>query len=121
MKGEVVKERLLKEGYILADVARAMGIIPQNLQTLLSANDIKTGVLEKIAQAINKKAYFFFEENGHLDTSLNEEAMNRQLDIISKQTEQLSKSQEQIDRLLTIIENLSEQLRVGGNPAKTLQ
>jgi Predicted transcriptional regulator len=63
MKGIYVKEKLLGNGYVLSDVAKNMGIIPQNLQTLLSAEDIKTGVLENIAKAISKSIYFFFEED----------------------------------------------------------
>jgi len=37
-----------------------MGIKPQAFESLLKANDIKTGVLENIAKAINKSVYFFF-------------------------------------------------------------
>lgn len=61
MTGKSVKDRLLNSGYILADVAKEMGVIPQTLNSLLQANDIKTGVLENIAKAINKSIYFFFE------------------------------------------------------------
>lgn len=61
MTGKDVKTKLLASGYILADVAKGMGIIPQTLNSLLQANDIKTGVLENIAKSINKSIYFFFE------------------------------------------------------------
>ncbi len=61
MTGKSVKDKLLNSGYVLADVAKEMGIIPQTLNSLLQANDIKTGVLENIASAINKSIYFFFE------------------------------------------------------------
>ena len=61
MTGKDVKTKLLTSGYVLADVAKEMGIIPQTLNSLLQANDIKTGVLENIAKAINKSIYFFFE------------------------------------------------------------
>lgn len=63
MTGREVKAKLLSQGYILADVAKKMGVIPQTLNSLLQANDIKTGVLEKIAKAINKSAYFFYESD----------------------------------------------------------
>ena len=61
MTGKDVKTKLLASGYVLADIAKEMGIIPQTLNSLLQANDIKTGVLENIAKAINKSVYFFFE------------------------------------------------------------
>lgn len=60
MTGKSVKDKLLNSGYVLADVAKEMGIIPQSLNSLLQANDIKTGVLENIARAINKNVYFFY-------------------------------------------------------------
>lgn len=63
MTGREVKAKLLSQGYILADIAKKMGVIPQTLNSLLQANDIKTGVLEKIANAINKSAYFFYESD----------------------------------------------------------
>lgn len=106
MNGKTVKEKLIKEGYVLADVAREMGTIPQNLQTLLSASDIKTGVLEKIAQAINKSIYFFFDEEEKIE-SIEDATSTKYLEVIKEQSCQLNKYQEQIDRLLSIIENLS--------------
>ena len=62
MKGLDVKEKLVKEGYALNEVAKNMNISPQTLHSLLKAGDIKTGVLENIANAINKTIYFFYEE-----------------------------------------------------------
>lgn len=63
MSGEEVK-KILKAHYKLTDVAEAMGIIPQNLQSLLDVADIKTGVLERIAAAIGKDINFFFASSG---------------------------------------------------------
>lgn len=85
MSGAEVKEKLMKGGYILKDVADAMGIIPQNLQSLLNADDIKTGVLEKIAQAISKSIYFFY------DTILLENSPNhdKRIEWLEKQVEEL--------------------------------
>lgn len=71
MTGRSVKNKLVSSGYVLADVAKEMGVIPQTLNSLLQANDIKTGVLESIAKAINKSIYFFFEPNTELSNSAN--------------------------------------------------
>ena len=62
MNGVTIKEKLLISGYKLSDLASKMGITPQNLQKLLSVDDIKTGVLEKIAMAIDKDIFFFFDK-----------------------------------------------------------
>ena len=68
MKGISVKKKLQNNGFSLKSVAEAMGETPQNLNSMLKAQDIKTGVLEEIAKAINKNLYFFFDENIRLMT-----------------------------------------------------
>jgi transcriptional regulator with XRE-family HTH domain len=70
MRGIDVKKKLLDDGIKLNNVAEAMGIIPQTLHSLLQAEDIKTGVLENIAKAINKSIYFFFEEDGRVGNNI---------------------------------------------------
>ncbi len=82
MKGEFVKNKLKEKGYILEDVALAMGISPQNLQSKLKSNDIKVGVLEEISKSINKSIYFFFEQQ--IPKELNEpfEVYERQPKLI---------------------------------------
>jgi len=68
MTGDYVRNALLNNGYVLADVANEMGITPQDLNSKLKTNDIKVGVLEKIAEAINKNVYFFFpDENNYVN------------------------------------------------------
>lgn len=123
MKGIQVKEKLLNNGYVLAEVAKNMGIIPQNLQSLLAAEDIKTGVLETIAKAISKSVYFFYEDNSEeiLEEKRSNEDVGKLIDVIHNQSTQLnesqkqiSKSQEQIDRLLSLLE-LANQKGVAGD------
>ena len=111
MKGLSVKKKLLENGYVLADVAKNMGIIPQNLQSLLMAEDIKTGVLETIAKAISKSVYFFYEDYAEKITERQQKHVGKLIDVIHNQSTQLnesqkqiSKSQEQIDRLLSLLE-----------------
>lgn len=111
MKGLSVKKKLLENGYVLADVAKNMGIIPQNLQSLLMAEDIKTGVLETIAKAISKSVYFFYEDYAEKITERQQIDVGKLIDVIHNQSTQLnesqkqiSKSQEQIDRLLSLLE-----------------
>lgn len=66
MTGDFVRNKLLSEGYVLAEVASEMDISPQDLNSKLKTNDIKVGVLEKIAEAINKNVYFFFDNRSEL-------------------------------------------------------
>jgi transcriptional regulator with XRE-family HTH domain len=110
MKGEFVKNKLKKEGYILEDVALAMGISPQNLQSKLKSGDIKVGVLEEISKSINKSIYFFFEQ--HFPNELNEpvevyERKNTNIDgdnIAEKVYQKISPQLQQILNKQIIIE-----------------
>lgn len=107
MKGETVKEILKRNGIALKDVALAMGKSPQNLNSMLQANDIKTGVLERIAEAINESLYFFFE-NGQSITGNNNTSVQGNGNHINNETAEflslLKKKDEQIDRLLALLE-----------------
>lgn len=62
MKGVEVKNKLRKAGFSIKAVADLMGETPQNLSSLLTVQDIKTGVLERIAKAMNKPLSFFYAE-----------------------------------------------------------
>lgn len=61
MKGIEVKIKLKKDGYILRNIARKLDISHQLLNSYFEVDDIKTGVLEKIAKAIDKDITYFFE------------------------------------------------------------
>jgi DNA-binding transcriptional MerR regulator len=62
MKGLDVKKKLQNNGFSLKTVADLMSETPQNLNSMLNAQDIKTGVIERIAEAIKKPLYFFYQE-----------------------------------------------------------
>ncbi len=62
MKGEEVKKILENDGLQLTDVAEKLNISPQNFNNWLGVQDIKTGVLEKIALAIDKNIYYFIDK-----------------------------------------------------------
>ena len=66
MKGIEIKKKLQNNGFSLKKVAELMGETPQNLNSMLSAQDIKTGVVERIAKSINKSLYFFLNEKVEL-------------------------------------------------------
>jgi transcriptional regulator with XRE-family HTH domain len=85
MKGVDVKEKLKKNGYKMNEVAVLMGETPQSLNSLFQAGDIKTGVLERIAKAINKSIYFFFEEKEMDHTSNHENRIDKLIDLALSQ------------------------------------
>jgi len=62
MKGEEVKKILEDDGHQLNELAEKLNISPQNFNNWLGVQDIKTGILEKIAQAIDRNIYYFIDK-----------------------------------------------------------
>lgn len=60
MTGEQLKERLIRSGYQLKDVAELLEMSQQNFSKGLKVADVKTGLVEKICQVLNKKIDFFY-------------------------------------------------------------
>lgn len=77
MTGEILKERLIKRYKTLADVARVLSTSPQALNQTLSAADIKTGFIEKLAIAYGVSPAVFFEDTSSTINSI--EGNNNQL------------------------------------------
>lgn len=62
MNGEQLKIQLLKIEPTLVEVANKLGVSKQNLDAKLSASDIKTGLLERLAVIYERPISFFFGE-----------------------------------------------------------
>lgn len=60
MTGESVKLLLYKKGIKITDLAEKLGESQQNTSSFLRAQDIKTGVLERIAEATGISIAEFF-------------------------------------------------------------
>ena len=61
MRGKEVKKIIEDDGIPLNEVAERLEISPQNLNNWLSVKDMKVGILNKIAKAINKNIYYFID------------------------------------------------------------
>jgi len=62
MTGEQLKIQLLKIEPTLVEVANKLGVSKQNLDAKLSASDIKTGLIERLAVLYERSISFFFGE-----------------------------------------------------------
>lgn len=62
MTGSELKDILTSLDESLANVARRLGITPQNLDSTLKTKDVKTGLIERLAKLYNKPVSFFFDE-----------------------------------------------------------
>ena len=127
MKGETVKNLILQKGYNVAQVAEMIGTSQQNLASNLKHSDIRTGLLEQIAGALNIPLAAFYGEafgmaqqiTGNNNTQVAGASntvgagadwltillrKDEQLELAMRQTSraqaQTSKAQEQMDRVL---------------------
>ena len=118
MKGSELKEILRKEGVVFNQLAESLEMSQQNLSAAFTRDDVKSGLLEKIAKTLNKPiGYFYSESLGPIQTVVGDN--NTQvggdyqisdsgvLELLRIKDEQLlltikqvSKAQEQMDRVL---------------------
>lgn len=110
MKGSELKEILRKEGVVLMSLAENIGMSQQNLSAAFTRDDVKSGLLEKIARSLGKPVGFFYgeaSENAPAQQPQSSEAAV--LDLLKLKDEQLliamkqtSKAQEQMDKVLEV-------------------
>lgn len=113
MKGIELKRILRDNGFSISQLARILDISQQNLSSALSADDVKSGTIEKVAFASGKPVSFFYGEqqsagsasaSGDNSTAV---AGNNNRVNTERFVNLLAKKDEQMDRLLSIIESLS--------------
>ena len=134
MEGKTIKDVLAQRGIAQAEIAKLLGTTPNNLNNMLAKDDVRTGLLESIAQAANLPISVFYGEtygnvsqnsgsnnatainNSTATTISNDDRIlslllskDEQLTLAMKQTskaqEQTSKVQSQMDRVLDQILN----------------
>lgn len=97
MKGIELKERLLATHISLTEIARRMGIKPQDLNALFNVQDTKTGTIEKLANALDLPIAYFFGDNYNVTGNNNATGVNNTINASD-------------ERLLTLLVNKDEQL-----------
>lgn len=119
MKGLIVKEVLRKNGFALGKVAEMIGESQQNFSSLLAKDDLRTSLVERIAEATGLPVSIFYGDTNIATASGDNSSAvagnnnnvgmkpDRFLNELAAQRKLTEKSQEQIDRLLGVIEKLS--------------
>lgn len=107
MTGEEVKSILIDQGYHFKDIADKMEISSQLLHKFLSVNDIKTGTLQRIAEAINQNIDFFLNKSLREGDNLIEE--KKDLSISSSEKEKYLAEIIELQR--KVMENLEKELK----------
>lgn len=116
MKGKDIKDVLSKRGIAQTEIAKILGIAPNNLNNMLAKDDVRTGLLESIASAANIPISVFYGDSYSVIGSNNATAINnstatasddRLISLLVSKDEQLTmamkqtaKAQEQMDRIL---------------------
>jgi transcriptional regulator with XRE-family HTH domain len=125
MEGKTIKDVLAQRGIAQAEIAKLLGTTPNNLNNMLAKDDVRTGLLESIAQAANLPISVFYGETytisggnnatgNHSTNTVNSSNDDRILSLLltkdeqltlamrqtSKAQDQTTKAQEQMDRVL---------------------
>lgn len=61
MDGKHIKDILKAAGVSQSELAAALGTSPQNLNSALSGDNVKTGILEQVAEYMGKPISFFYD------------------------------------------------------------
>lgn len=128
MTGSELKRIILAEGLSVAEVARRLGTSQQNLTCALNKEDIRTGLLERVAEVMKRPLSFFYGEEfcqvqtatGNNNTQISGdsntvapsdaallELLKANSDQLTMAMKQTSKAQEQMDRVLDRLEGRS--------------
>ncbi|MEG1554636.1 MAG: hypothetical protein RRZ64_00365 [Rikenellaceae bacterium] len=113
MKGAHVKQKLLAEGLDVPEVAKRIGMTPEELNNILSSDNVPLDLLKRIEEAAGKAIFFIYENmapTNSISGNNNTLGDNNNLDspATMKLLDLLEKKDEQIDKLLAIIEKLKK-------------
>lgn len=76
MTGKELKEKIAQQNVSALAIAKKMGISPQALNSTFNAADVKSGTLERIADALGVKMSFFYPEGNSAVASNGSVAVN---------------------------------------------
>lgn len=111
MKGQKIKDDLRDRGVSASSIAQKLGMTQQNFSAILQGEDIKTGFLEKVSEALGvSPAYFYTGESSGsavVGTANQSTVIGKQDGGTRALERQLEVKDGQIDRLLKIIESLN--------------
>jgi hypothetical protein len=110
MTGKDLKERLRSEGVNFTFLSQKLGYAcDQNLHSVLSAKDVRSGLIEDIAEALGKPITWLYGDNSSSSTTASENGIavtgdnNNIANISEGFIALLKKKDEQIDTLLELI------------------
>ncbi len=86
MDGEILRKKIKDTGVPIAEIARKLGQSRPNLSQALSTKDVKTGLVEKLASALNLPLSYFYGDSGTNVIASGEKSMAALNSTITKST-----------------------------------
>ena len=118
MKGSELKTLIMRHGYRQIDVARKLDESQQSFNSMLSSEDVKSSIIERVAAALNVPISVIYGEDGSPSANAvnnstaiagNSNAFNAQLDkcldLLKEKDVQVARFQSEIETLLEIIKS----------------
>lgn len=62
MDGKTLKEKIRLTGKSQRQIAELLGITPQSVNAILSASDVRSGTIEKLANVLHLPISFFYDD-----------------------------------------------------------
>ena len=124
MEGQKIKDVMRQKKMTNAELARRLGVSPQTLSAALQVEDVKTGLLERIAAILGEPVTYFYTGESSGTAVVNGGTVNGNVngkvdegnDAVAALVDQLAIKDRQIDRLLGLLEK-SSRLRLATGPA----
>ena len=106
MTGQEFKYIIERSGMRMNALAEKLGIMPQQLNNVFHAADVKSGTLERVADIMGVPVSSFY--GGGVTNNQVNNTIGGDNNVNLNGYDALKKRDEQIDRLLTIIEKMQE-------------
>ena len=107
MEGMKIKMVIMQKGMTMAEVARQLGMSQQTFSAALQGEDVKTGLLERIAAILGEPVTYFYTGESSGTAVVSGGTVNGNVngnDAVAALVDQLAIKDRQIDRLLGLLE-----------------
>lgn len=99
MSGEELDKKLKGAGFVLADIARLLGVAPQSINQALNAKDVKSGFLEDLCRVLNVDMSFFYSSTNSELERLRKENQELREELYRRKDHKMPEAESEVYRL----------------------